>query len=524
VRTVLLTRHAVAVAAVAGLGVLGVSTSAFAAGAAPTGTQATRAVERPALPAGQHYVCPPAKPGQMQCMSIVRSVRMSGMMAAAGIKPAVNGQYTPTDLRKAYRLTGASEHRGKGRTIAIVDAFNDPKANADLKVYRSHFHLPACTTSNHCLRIVNQNGKAHPLPAGNQNWGVEISLDLDMVSAVCPKCHILLVEAKNNSTLNLGTAVNRAVQMGAKFVSNSWGGPEFTGENHFSHFFNHPGRVINFASGDLGFGATFPADLQDVTSVGGTHLVHKAGNGRGWAESVWGSASGGDGTASGCSNGQAKPSWQPLADARPNGCQTRTENDVSAVADPNTGVVVYDTFGEGGGIEVGGTSAATPIITGIYALAGSPKTRTYPAEYSYLRKGHLFDATGGANGSCGTYLCTGVKGFDGPTGLGTPNGITAFGTGSKPMVTIVDPGNKTVAQGAKLSVKLIGLDSAKVKVLHYSANGTLPKGLTIKSVAHSTNGLISGTVTAAPGTYHVAITARNGSAKGVTHFTIVVHA
>jgi hypothetical protein len=513
----------VTVAAVAVLGVLGVSAPAIASGAAHSGSSpASRATARPALPAGQRYVCPPARPGQMECMSIIRTMRMSGMAPASGITPSTNGPYTPNQLRKAYRLTRASAKRGKGKTIAIVDAFNNPHAAADLKVYRSHFHLPKCTKSNHCLRIVNQKGNAHPLPANNANWGVEIALDLDMVSAICPKCHILLVESKNALTSNLGTAVNRAVKMGAKFVSNSWGGPEFSGQSHFSHFFNHPGRVINFASGDLGFGPTFPADLQYVTSVGGTRLVHKASS-RGWAESVWGSSAGGDGTASGCSKGAAKPSWQ-LVDFNPTtGCLTRTENDVAAVADPNTGVIVYDTFQAPGPIPVGGTSAATPIITGIYALAGNPKIRTYPAEYSYLRKGHLFDVVGGANGPCGTYLCEGVAGFDGPTGFGTPNGYTAFGTGSKRMVTLVDPGNKSITHGQPFSMKIIGLDSANVSVLHYSGNGTLPAGLSIKSVAHTTNGLISGTPTT-PGTYNVTVSAKDGSgAKGVTHFIIVVN-
>ena len=523
-RTVLLTRQAVTVAAVAVLGVLGVSVPAIASGSAHSGSHpATRAIARPALPAGQHYVCPPAKPGQMTCLSIVRAVHFSGMVPATGIKPSANGPYTPTQLRKAYRLVTASAKRGKGKTIAIVDAFNNPHAAADLKVYRSHFHLPPCTKGNHCLRIVNQNGKARPLPARNANWGVEIALDLDMVSAICPKCHILLVESKNSLTTNLGTAVNRAVKMGAKFVSNSWGGPEFGGQNHFSHFFNHPGRVINFASGDLGFGATFPADLQYVTSVGGTHLVHKAGS-RGWAESVWGTSAGGDGTASGCSNGEAKPSWQLADRTTTPGCPTRTENDVAAVADPATGVIVYDTFQAPGPIEVGGTSAATPIITGIYALAGNPKTRTYPAEYSYLRKSHLFDVVGGANGPCGTYLCQGLKGFDGPTGFGTPNGTAAFGTGSGRMVTLVDPGRQAGTQGSAFSVKIIGLDSAKVSLLHYSASG-LPAGLSIKSVSGTTNGLISGTLPATPGTtYDVTVTAKDGTgAKGVTHFTITVN-
>ncbi|MGN6790963.1 MAG: putative Ig domain-containing protein [Streptosporangiaceae bacterium] len=523
----LLTRQAVTVAAAAGLGVLGISAPAIASGQAHAGgNPATHATARPMLPAGQHLVCPPAPAGQMSCMSIVRSVHLSGMQPAAGIKPSANGPYTPNDLRRAYKLTSASLQRGRGTTVAIVDAFSNPHANADLRVYRSHFHMPKCTTSNHCLRIVNQSGKAHPLPAGRTNWGVEISLDLDMVSAICPKCHILLVEAKNNLTSNLGAAVNRAVTMGAKYVSNSWGGREFSGQNHFSHFFNHPGRVITFASGDLGFGATFPADLQYVTSIGGTRLVHKAG-GRGWAESVW-STNATEGTASGCSNGEAKPSWQ-LADLKPSGCLTRTLNDVAAVADPATGVLVFDTFNAPGGLEVGGTSASTPIITAIYALAGKPKIRTYPAQYSYLRPGHFFDVTTGNNGPCPSdrpYLCTAGPGYDGPTGLGTPNGITGLGVGSKAMVTVVDPGRLTGTRGNKFSAKIIGLDSRKVSLLHYNANGTLPPGLSIKSIAHSTNGLISGTVsaTATPKTYNVTVSAKDGSGtRGVTHIRIVVH-
>jgi hypothetical protein len=461
-------------------------------------------------------------------MSIVRTSQAwsATAMSAARAAQAANGPYFPTDLRRAYKLTKASPNRAKGKTIAIVDAFSDPKAASDLAHYRKIFHLPPCTRANGCLHIVNQNGKRSPLPHARADWAGEISLDLDMVSAICPKCHILLVESKNALTSNLGTAVNRAVTMGARFVSNSWGGREFSGQNHFSHFFNHPGRVIAFASGDAGFGPTFPADLQYVTSVGGTHLVHSSG-GRGWSESVWGNepGQGSAGTASGCSNGEAKPSWQPVADAQPNGCLNRTENDVSAVADPDTGVAVYDSFQEPNPFLVfGGTSASTPIITAIYALAGNPKTRTYPAEYSYLRKGHLFDVNGGSNGSCGTYLCQGIVGFDGPTGLGTPNGITAFGTGSKRMVTLVDPGRQSGTHGQKFSVKIVGLDSAKVSVLHYSGNGTLPAGLSIRSIAHSTNGLITGTLPATPATFNVTVSAKDGSgARGVTHFMIVVN-
>jgi hypothetical protein len=405
--------------------------------------------------------------------------------------------------------------------VAIVDAFNNPRAAIDLQRYRARFGLPPCTRSNHCLRIVNQNGKARPLPSNNQHWGVEIALDLDMVSAICPHCHILLVEAKSASFGNLGTAVNTAVRMGAKYVSNSWGANEFRGRNQFNHFFNHPGKVINFAAGDLGFGATYPADLQFVTSVGGTRLVHRASS-RGWAESVW-RTSASVATASGCSNGEAKPAWQ-LKDLRR--CPSRTLNDVAAVADPSTGVIVRDTFGAPGFIQVGGTSASAPIITGVYALAGRPKVRTYPAQYSYLRPGHFFDVRAGNNGPCPStrpYLCHAIAGYDGPTGLGTPNGIVGLGVGSKNMVTLVNPGKLKGTKGRRFSAKIVGLDSRHVVLLHYNGNGTLPRGLSVRSIRGTTNGLITGTLRANRGTYRITMAAKDSfGTRGVVHFRIVV--
>ena len=518
-RTVLLTRQALAVAATTGLAVLGISAPAIATATAqhsgPRPAPVTHSIARPALPTGQQYACPAARPGQMTCMSILRTVR-SRLAPNTGL--FVPPGYSPAALRNAYRLAKISPIRGQGRTIAIVDAFNDPNAGSDLAVYRKQFHLPPCFKATGCLRIVNQNGAKHPLPAARADWALEISLDLDMVSAICPRCRILLVEAKDDLANNLGAAVDRAVKMGAKFVSNSWGGPEFRGQNYYSHFFNHPGRAITFASGDLGFGPTFPADLQYVTSVGGTRLVRQTG-GRGWSESVWGSS------ASGCSNGEAKPSWQ-LADFKSHGgCLTRTENDVAAVADPFRGVAVYDSFHKRRHWHVvGGTSASTPIITAIYALAGNPKTRTYPAQYPYLRTGRFFDVTRGANGTCSRfYLCHGVSGYDGPTGLGTPNGVVGLGVGASRMVTVVDPGRLVGRRGRTFSAKIIGLDSANVSLLHYNGNGTLPRGLSIKSIRHSTNGLIFGTIRANPGTYHITVSATDGTAKGTTHFVIVVH-
>jgi hypothetical protein len=489
------------------------------AAAAHPGSHTAQA--RPALPAGERYACPAVPVGQMACMSIIKTSAGSGFAALAGI-PAAQAALTPSDLRRAYKLVTISPRNGRGRIVGIVDAFNDPHAEADLKVYRSHFHLPPCTKSNGCLRILNEHGKSSPLPRANVGWALEESLDLDMVSAICPLCHITLIESSTASDTNLGISENTAIARGARYVSNSWGNFEFAGENSFTHFFNHPGHVINFASGDLGFGPTFPADLQFVTSVGGTAL-HHASNSRGWTESVWGTSANSPrkGTASGCSVSQAKPSWQRVDATIPNGCQNRTENDASAVADPNTGVVVYDTYHLPGPVQVGGTSASTPIITGIYALAGAPVKNTYPAEYMYLKSSHLFDVTSGANGTCGaaTYLCHGITGYDGPTGLGTPNGTAAFSIRAVTRVTLVDPGSQTAHLSQAFSLKITGLDTRTVSSLTYAMT-TVP-GLSIKPVAHTTNATISGTPTT-PGTYNVTVTAKDGSATGTTHFTLVV--
>jgi Putative Ig domain len=532
VRRLLLTRQAAVVAAVAAAGVLSAPAIASAAashhasGHANPNARAGQ-VTRPALAAGEQYVCPPAPIGSSSCMSIVKTAVLSATAAVTrDAAPQASRPYIPTDLRKAYRIATYAAHNGRGRTVAIVDAYADPHASADLATYRKRFHLPACTTGNGCLHIYNQKGARKPLPAGNAGWALEESLDLDMVSAVCPLCHIDLIEAKNNSNTNLYPAENTAARK-ARYVSNSWGSAEYSSENKANHFFNHPGHVIAFAAGDLGYGSTYPAGAQFVTSVGGTALRH-SGNSRGWTESVWGTAANNpkDGTASGCSVFEAKPSWQ-REDVKAGQCAQRTENDASAVADPNTGVMIYDSYRapDGPGFyEVGGTSASTPIVTAIYALAGNPVANTYPAQYPYLEARHLFDVTSGVNGSCGSgivaYLCHGEKGFDGPTGLGTPDGIAGFTVrASVRHVTVIDPGTVHATHGQSLTVKITGLDSRKVSQLHWSAH--LPGGLSIHAIPHSTNGQITGKPTT-PGTYHVTVTAKDGSASGTTHFTIIV--
>ena len=348
----------------------------------------------------------------------------SGVSALAKSTGAVNPKaapsgYGPADLASAYSLPATG---GSGATVAIVDAYDDPNAEADLGTYRSTYGLPACTTDNGCFKKVGESGTSS-LPQADAGWAEEISLDVDMVSAVCPQCHILLVEADSSAMTDLGASVNTAVSLGAKYVSNSYGGGESSADSQYdSSYFDHPGVAITVSSGDSGYGVEYPAGSKNVTAVGGTALTRSSGSSSGWTESVWNTSST-EGTGSGCSAYDAKPSWQTDS-----GCAKRAVADVSAVADPATGVAVNDTYGGDGGFEVfGGTSVSSPIIAAVYALAGTPSSGSTPASFPYAHTSALNDVVSGSNGSCsGSYLCTSAAGYDGPTGLGTPNGVSAF--------------------------------------------------------------------------------------------------
>lgn len=318
--------------------------------------------------------------------------------------------FKPADLRSAYKITGSG---ASSTLVAIVDAFGYPNAESDLATYRAQFGLPACTTANGCFKKVNQNGVQGSYPRANKGWSQESALDLDMVSAMCPNCSILLVEAKSASFQNLALAVNTAAAMGAHVISNSYGGSE-SGSNTFESFYNYAGVAVTASTGDNGFGVQFPASSPHVTAVGGTHLV-TAANSRGWSETAW------TGAGSGCSTVYTKPSWQTDT-----GCANRTVGDVSAVADPNTGVAVFGPgrLGKSQWLVFGGTSVAAPLIGGIYGVNGGGVT--YGSD-PYAHVSALFDVTSGSNGTCSpSYLCTAGPGYDGPTGLGTPNGSTAF--------------------------------------------------------------------------------------------------
>jgi len=329
------------------------------------------------------------------------------LSSPAGARVTPSG-YSPANLDSAYKITGAGS---SANTVAIVDADGYSNAEADLGVYRAQFGLPACTTANGCFKKLNQNGVQGSYPANNTGWSQETALDLDMASAMCPSCRIILVEANSASYANLATAENTAALMGAHVISNSYGGGE-SGTSGYEQAYNHAGIAITVSSGDSGYGVQFPASSPHVTAVGGTSLHYSNGV---RTETAW--VDGG----SGCSTVYAKPGWQ-----HDTGCTMRMEADVSAVADPATGVAVYGPSSRRGSAwqVYGGTSVAAPLIAGIYGNnGGSVNYGNNP----YVALGALNDITAGSNGKCSVaYFCNAGPGYDGPTGLGTPNGNQAF--------------------------------------------------------------------------------------------------
>ena len=366
------------------------------------------------------------RPGHMHCHAHVRVQAdgrpmpgkvggsiAGGSMAANALTPnaILPSGYGPADLRSAYRLAV----RGVPTTLAAaVDAYGYPNAEADLAVYRAQYGLPPCTVASGCLTVVNQRGGTKA-PATDTGWAQEQALDIQMISAMCPNCRILLVQTDDDTTDNLAAGVALAAARGANAISNSYGGPE-GGTHGYGPIYHHPGVAITASAGDDGYGAEFPASAPFVIAVGGTKLVRAPNVERGWKETVWTKS------GSGCSKVFPKPAWQ--TDTL---CTKRMMNDVAAVASPTTGVAVYGPVGPtntSGWMVFGGTSVGAPLIAGIYAAAGSHPTG---ARSLWMRHGFLFDVTAGTDGTCGgTYFCTAQAGYDGPTGNGTPKGKGAF--------------------------------------------------------------------------------------------------
>ena len=364
-------------------------------------------------------VCPVSiSPDRVGCFARVRT----DVNGTPLVTPSVPSGFGPTQLHAAYQLPATAP--GK-QTIAIIDAYKNPNVFKDLKAYNLAFGLPVfpkCSAKHKasCFQVLNQSGNATPLPAGNVGWGLEIDLDVQVAHAVCQNCKIMLIEAASDSFADIEIAVNTAVAKGAKVVSNSYGD---YGNDCAEPGYDHPNVAVVVSSGDAGYQVSCPAVLNTVVSVGGTHLT-LAGNGSYGSETVW------SGSGSGCSLFSTARSWQTsLSGYAAIGCgSNRGMNDVAAVADPATGAAVYDTYGYGGWIVVGGTSLSAPLIAATYALAGNASTWAYPSQSVYAAPSSSFnDVTSGTNGSCSPApKCTAGVGFDLPTGVGTPRGLGGF--------------------------------------------------------------------------------------------------
>ncbi|MGA2452636.1 MAG: IPT/TIG domain-containing protein [Solirubrobacteraceae bacterium] len=519
----LLVACALAVAAGSSAAVASASTAPASAAVAPSGYRVDR-------------LCGPPRPAVAACAamrlvsaSLTPAALQAGAAAQAdaealGERPAVNdpspipGFLTPQDLHAAYALPDETAS-SKSQTIAVIDAFDDPTAEADLGVYDEQFGLPACTSANGCFRKLDEQGKASPLPPENGGWAGEISIDVQMAHAICESCHVLLVEANSEEFTDLGAAVNAAVNAGATEVSNSYVGPEEPAIASFyeelaARFYEHPGVVVTASSGDCGYlnqacpkepaTANFPADSPAVVAVGGTSLAEKKET---WSSTVWGESGGG------CSEIFAAPAWQSaVANFAATGCGAeRSLVDVAAVGNPSTGVDIYDSTPEGNGNPTGwtvfgGTSVASPIIAAEFALAGGAHGVAFPATTLYAsledEDEGLYDVVSGSNGSCGALTsCRAVVGYDGPSGVGSPIGLGAFSVAEAPQIMSFKPesgitGSPVLIEGSDLGTVTkveFGTLTASFKILSSTElEATVPDGATRgKIVLHSPTGSVT---------------------------------
>ena len=356
--------------------------------------------------------CPPAPSGFATCKAQYRSDITSNPDPNPG---SIQGLH-PGDLQSAYGLTGASATAGSNQTVAAIVAYASRGEGFvhDLNVYRSAFGLGSCTVRNGCLQFVAPRQNKLGPGGSTQSWEVEGVLDAEMISAVCPNCHIMMVGADSASIPDLGAAVKVAVNHGATVIANSFSAQEGTDDAPYASDWNTPGIPEIAGAGDSGYGPGFPATASNVIAVGGTSLINNHGT---WQSKVWA------GTGSGCSVFVPKPSWQ-----HDTGCTNRTVNDVAVVADPATGVAAYVTI-VGGWNVFGGTSVSAQLVAGMYALAGNGSSIN-DASGLYANASAFQQVVTMPNGTCSVvYLCDdpGVTpGYTGPSGVGTPVGLTGF--------------------------------------------------------------------------------------------------
>ncbi|GLY40598.1 peptidase S8 [Amycolatopsis sp. NBRC 101858] len=349
--------------------------------------------------------CPDPGPGLLRCLTTYTPVH------ALADGPVGWGA---DDLASAYGLPSGG---GPDTVVGISIAYDAPNLEADLAAYRAQYGLPPCTTANGCFRKVNQQGLSAPLPEADFGWAMESTLDVSMVSAACPSCRFLVVEGNTPGFADLAETEDTAVRLGAKVVSNSYGARESGAPLAFASHYRHPGVTVVASSGDAGFtAASYPAVLPTTIAVGGTSLARDPASARGWAESAW--QYGG----SGCSAYLAKPSWQQ----DPN-CGKRTVADIAAAAED---IAIHYTDA-GGWLPANGTSASAPYVAGLIGRSGQAGV-TQPSTL-YAKAGMFTDITTGTNDPVGggkkcadDYLCVAAAGYDAPTGVGVPHGLTGF--------------------------------------------------------------------------------------------------
>jgi subtilase family serine protease len=415
--------------------------SSTAAGASQKAS-ANRILQRPL---GAHSIVPHGRRRSGASLTLCKrpqNVKRASCFASANVDATVPGAFpdavyglTPSDLSLlyAYPAPGNQGSAGAAQTVAVVVAYDYANAEQDLGVYRQYYGLPPCTTANGCLSKVgaaaagwgSQSGSpssvsANPTGATALGWAAETDIDTQMVSAVCPNCNIVIAEAASDNLSDLANAVNAAVASGATIVNASFGAPEDPLDAYYAPAFENSHVKVVAAAGDWGFGVYYPAADDGTVAVGGTSLQV---SGTQVSESVW------NGTGSGCSRYFPRMPWQRNLGNGWSSCRSRTVADVSAVADPDTGVSVYDSslFGSYGGWTVaGGTSVAAPIITGLYALSGDTN-RDFGAQELYGSRWAFAPVTSGSNGWCAlAYLCTAQQGYSGPAGIGVPQGLAGF--------------------------------------------------------------------------------------------------
>ncbi|MGA2455653.1 MAG: IPT/TIG domain-containing protein [Solirubrobacteraceae bacterium] len=424
------------------------------------------------------------------------------------------GGLDPENLESAYKIPTTG---GAGQTVALVDAFGYTTAEEDLAIYRKRYGLPPCTKENGCFHKVNQAGEEANYPPERGGWEGESALDMEMVSAACPSCHIMLAEADSDEGDALAETVNTAVRLGATEVSNSYGlaeqycGTECEAE---APDYEHEGVMITASGGDGGYdnyerggeSPNFPAGLPSVVAVGGTNL-RKASNARGWEDTVW------SGGGSGCT-AWLKPPWQ-----HDTGCAYRMDDDIAAVASCQTPVSAYSRKYKGWGL-ICGTSASSPLVAGIEAHA-SEYSRSLPgADAFYNDPAAVFDVTSGSNGTCTppeshAYYCNAGPGYDGPTGNGVPDGPLELTSPPAPSVSTLEASGvsgtsatlngRVDQQGAEVSYHFEYGTSISYGASVPVPDATLQASKTNNPVSQSVGGLTAGS------TYHYRLVASDAA-------------